>query len=229
MGRISAESPDDLFFAQNECELANEAYLKLQTKAELIHDHLLEIQQLISVANPKLKLVHGQWTTATTTTTTAVATGTSSAPLIVAADSTSAEAQPATLPVDNTMKSSAQSDVIQSPVLLTTPSSYDRDNLPLPHREKRQRLDSLSTMPPPSTLPHRANTASSTLTAVSFLHPGSAAAQPLPAEAPPTASTNAPQLSVLTGKDGLVDAWQVPKDQDGSGRTRLNDKFAGRY
>jgi hypothetical protein len=25
------------------------------------------------------------------------------------------------------------------------------------------------------------------------------------------------------------DVWQAPKDQDGSGRTKLNDKFAGRY
>jgi pSer/pThr/pTyr-binding forkhead associated (FHA) protein len=229
--RISTESPDDLFFAQNEYELAHESYLKLQTKAEVIHGHLLEIQQLIALANPKLKLVNGQWTTTTATT---IATHTNSAPLIVAADATSAEANPTTCPIDHTMNSRLQNDVIPSPVLPATPSSCDRDSLPLPHREKRQRLDSLSAMPPPAPLHHRAkqqsaNTASSTLTAVSFLHPGSAAEQPLPAEAHPTVSTNTPRLSVLTGKDDLVDAWQVPKDQDGSGRTRLNDKFAGRY
>jgi pSer/pThr/pTyr-binding forkhead associated (FHA) protein/predicted nucleic acid-binding Zn-ribbon protein len=230
MGRISAESPDDLFFAQNEYELANESYLKLQTKAEGIHGHLLEIQQLIALANPKLRLVNGQWAT----TTTAIATDAYSAPLLVAVDSTSAEAQAATCPIDHSTNSTPKNDLIPSPVLPATPFSHDRDSLPLPHREKRQRLDRLSTMPPPLPLPHRAkhqpaNTASPTLTAVSFLHPGSATVQPVSAEAHSTVSTNTPRLSGLSGKDDMVDAWQAPKDQDGSGRTRLNDKFAGRY
>jgi hypothetical protein len=32
-----------------------------------------------------------------------------------------------------------------------------------------------------------------------------------------------------TDSDPQVDVWQAPKDQDGSGITKLNAKFAGRY
>lgn len=30
-------------------------------------------------------------------------------------------------------------------------------------------------------------------------------------------------------QSGMIDRWQAPKDQDGSGRSKLNEKFAGRY
>jgi hypothetical protein len=37
------------------------------------------------------------------------------------------------------------------------------------------------------------------------------------------------RLPKVPGFDEKLDVWRAPKDQDGSGKTRLNKKFAGRY
>ena len=54
---------------------------------------------------------------------------------------------------------------------------------------------------------------------------------PTPPSPPPSAKkpTTQPSAVARTGEEGNDDTWKPPEGQDGSGRTKLNDKFKGRY
>lgn len=207
----AASDDDDVFFAQNELDLANDIRGKLQARQTILSGNLAEIALLLRIANPKLRLVGDTWSS-----------GAKDAHVADASDGlreNSSERQVHAGPNEVLYPSVAAQDAPDAPS-----TSIDSTAMPPPDI-KRQRVVGPTMMRPPA-MPKRSTVAAmGTLASIASLQN-----TPLPHTV--SSKKTAPetkQSSVESAGDANHDAWQAPRDQDGSGITKLNAKFHGRY
>lgn len=218
------QGDQESFFVQNDLDLANDSLRKLLAKNEVLESTLAETKQLLRIANPSLRLVDGTWSTSLngkdgSDSTSAISGRVKSLMDREESQDKSEVALPARQSVENEETKKAS-----SPCGASNASASGNLMMP-PHSKKRQRAIGPSMMPPLRSVP----TPMGTLAALSSLRSTSP---------PQTGCSNKQQkqqetvlatTSIAICADGKHDAWQAPSDQDGSGTTKLNAKFAGRY
>jgi hypothetical protein len=194
---------EEVFFIQNEVDMAADALKKEKAKLGEIDTQLEQVCKLLKVVNPKLVFA------------------------IPPTDATEPEfldnsgfTMP--MPVSRTAVQSTDDDAFQEPEMLPP-----RTSLPPP---KRRRVQGAA-MPPPAFAAPTPVLQNAGATTSTFLPPPP---RPPPQQEPPHHNRKLdPKASLgvaaATTSDEKHDKWQAPKDQDGSGITKLNAKFGGRY
>jgi pSer/pThr/pTyr-binding forkhead associated (FHA) protein len=201
---------DDNFFVQNELSLVRDTQKTLQDEEKLLLKHLIEIEEMIHVVNPKRKkMIDGTFSTQQIART-------NNDPRDVDQHNTKVIASNFVIQYSRAAESSLQ----QSSTRLK-PSS----NIP-----DKSTADAL--MAPPSKR-HCAINVSVGIHTIKALT--TANVSPVPQnQLQNFKETNMPLTVNNMGEAASVDlghhdTWKVPNDQDGSGITKLNAKFAGRY
>jgi hypothetical protein len=208
------EEQEDLFFVRNELDVLLDTRTKLEGEEKRLVQSLAEIEVLIRVVNPKLCKVEDGSTWALPEQSDAVNAFVTS------------ERQSEILPIQN----NETTDRRKSDVVTIEKLDHEEKHVGLAS-EPTEAAFHQSMLPPP---PKRQNTTTSTTLKVGTLaFLSSSAVSPAKSESLHMASDRtlrpAGVAEVALNNEQKQDVWQVPKDQDGSGRTKLNAKFAGRY
>eukprot|EP00934_Nitzschia_sp_Nitz4_P006462 Nitzschia sp. Nitz4//scaffold55_size114948//73373//75076//NITZ4_003909-RA/size114948-processed-gene-0.213-mRNA-1//1//CDS//3329554554//6452//frame0 len=210
---------EEAFFLQNDLNLARETYSNLKDQGETQTRQLEEIEQLLVVVNDKIQVDRASGYIGVGPPPSRSAeepTIASAAETDNASDFSTMLPPPPMPPPSQVAVSSELPPPMPKPTEREPPKESTSTVLPMPP-PKRPRVVGPN-MPPPS-LPSSKKHASTIQGTLSFLKPASkGASQPAPkAKGPPTL------------QDSKKDEWKAPPDQDGSGITKLNAKFAGRY
>ena len=186
----------DVFFIENDLNLVRETKQKLQQAHVVLLKHLGEIEEMINVANPKLR---------------------KSSDGLSWSDPTSI----------------SEKETTDSSVEVSTHSPMEKHKLSFSEKASEQPQHQ-STMNPLSKRQKRSNVAGTSGTVAllakakkSFNKQQQEEQVVLESNVRPVKSEANHNIEVLN--EGQHDHWQAPKDQDGSGKTKLNAKFAGRY
>jgi hypothetical protein len=247
---LQANRDEDAFFVQNDLQLATESKTKIENEIRTVDASMDEVEKLLRIVNSKLEWDRATGYIGQGPPPPAPPSGDSSA--------TSNAMPPPPLPMQKTQvprmqapalpdqrKGHPASEIMPPPSapLGTSNDASKTFEMPAP---KRQRV-----IGPSVTLPSAPSSSSS-----SSISPGPAAVpepgrqkqhqhkrpvgtlsflNALSASDPKKNEITAVQSASKTIAASKIpsnpkeDVWQAPKDQDGSGRTKLNDKFAGRY
>jgi FHA domain len=201
------EEEEDLFFVRNELDVLHDTRAKLEREEKRLFQNLNDVEVLIRVVNPKLRKVGGGSTWAMPERSDVVNC------------SVPSEGKSGMLSIENfetTEGRTSKAMVIEQ--LNHLERQYVSSSKPT------GAFSSVEMLPPP---PKRrdANTSSTPKVGTLAFLPSSVYADMTgdrtlrPADVAEVALNNEQQQ----------DEWQIPRDQDGSGRTKLNAKFAGRY
>jgi pSer/pThr/pTyr-binding forkhead associated (FHA) protein len=201
---MQANGEEEVFFIQNEVDMAADALKKEKEKLGDIDEQLEQVYKLLKVVNPKLVF---------------------DVPSTEIAHHGALDESGFTMPMPvsrTAVHTATDDDAFPQPEMLPP-----RACLPPP---KRRRVRGAA-MPPPSFVAATPVTKSTTEAVTSTFLPLPPPRQVLPHHnitvdhtLPLVAATAA-----ATSSDEKHDKWRAPKDQDGSGMTKLNAKFAGRY
>ena len=211
---MQVRGDDETFFVQNDLDMASDALKKSGDELKHIDVELNEVDRLLRIINPKISL---EGPSENKQAQNEKSGFTIPAPMIhppsfsdagnfpspspiIPSKSTNAETAPTTLPAEGT--------------------EFPPPPLPPPPPPKRRKVQG-ATMPPPGFTPPLQGTATEISSAMQAGTATSRVREKSKDANEATSSTNA--------SDEKHDNWQPPKDQDGSGYTKLNAKFAGRY
>ena len=235
IANLQGQGDEDVFFLKNDLTLAEEKMTRVENDIKDCDYSMNDVEKLLRIVNPRL-----QWDRKSG----CIGEGGPRA------DASSSDLHgtmpPPALPREEAMPLPFQPDQEKEriePIIMEPPPSPSRKSgdetrtfeMPAP---KRKRVVG-PTMPPPSApassadssteKPERPNQlvrpVAGTLSCLSSMSKKDWATDVdgvARSETKPAGPTN---LRSNTKED----VWQAPKDQDGSGRTKLNDKFAGRY
>lgn len=189
------------FFAQNDLDIAADECQRAQRRIEETDAQMDEVEKLLRIVNPKLKELSRE-------------------PAKQPEDGTQKSPKPQLKQAkpENRSLSSQEPRAVLPPIMPSQPTATE--TLPSILPTVTPTTTSLGTIPPPPSQSHGTLPLPHKRAAEGF-----AMAPPVPKR---RLGPNA-QPSLSATKTNAVDTWQAPTDQDGSGRTRLNDKFAGRY
>jgi pSer/pThr/pTyr-binding forkhead associated (FHA) protein len=214
-----ASDDEEVFFAQNNVDLASDTLDKRKKELLTENNAQQDVIKLLRVVNPKLVIDPLLGTVGTGPSATKV----------------------------------ASPDRIHSPTICVLPTNAHDSAFAMPPPARMQQHsdtpvntqcngvdDNATILPPPrkrnrTMLPTENATASNKVASAGPLKrkPAVTSAQPRG-----TLAVFGTALKVSKGvvdkkapavSDLKADTWKIPKDQDGSGRTKLNEKFAGRY
>lgn len=211
---VTINSEEDVFFLKNELDLLNDSIGKLQTNNDNIDASVLETTRLLRIVNPKLKLKDGMWSTKSRDTDNSISKASTT---ITASESTfdgpKNAAAESMLPPRQRIK--ANPTLTNQPQLSEGPSTIPLSSFPSTRTAATSTLSALSlAMPAPKVISSRTT--------------GTVARDRTSGDGNIKGSMSS-TLGVSATSDGAIDVWQAPVDQDGSGITKLNAKFAGRY
>jgi pSer/pThr/pTyr-binding forkhead associated (FHA) protein len=216
-----SKEQEETFFIQNEVALISDTQQKLVEEEKQLAQHLNEIEVLIRIANPKLRKVGdaSTWLLPIQNGMDNDAVRVQDEPRktsdeIWKVENTKSDNPLTQQHIDAVVPDSAERQQQSSNSTLSSKEASLKMMLPPP--PKRQRIPNVSGAPKNGTL--------AALT--SSIHPSisSQSYRGSEVQLPPTAATG-----ISFNNEQQKDTWQIPKDQDGSGRTKLNTKFAGRY
>jgi hypothetical protein len=187
--RHELNTEGDVFFIENDLSLVHEPKEKLQQTQVILLKNLGDIEQMIHVANPKLKKSKDglSWE-----------------------DSTSIS-EITHAPADVSTVSTQESHKIDFSIKKTEPPVHQSSTIPLSKRQKRS-------------VPGMSGTVALFSNTKDSLHQYSHEEKTRQEKDVRLVCENSENQELLQH-----DHWQPPKDQDGSGRTKLNAKFDGRY
>jgi len=253
---LEVSGDEEAFFARNEYDLAMEKVKKLDKELETLKSALGDIEQLLMIANPKLTIDREKSYVGVIPPSRATESdqteflpppprrrpsqGNGSDWVIPKPLEDGGFVVPAPRPPTNAVSavdSDANRDTKRGFSKKTKTESCDMLPPPPPKRKR-----ALGPSLPPSTgvkrdarVPVAPGGTLAMLAAASSTDPFATGHCP---EKTKNRGVEAPKVTGDSSKrvktaaisvDPTTDVWQAPKDQDGSGRTKLNEKFAGRY
>ena len=213
-GHSLSQDDDELFYLQNELDLARDNIAKADEKMEWIHSELNVVERLLLVVNGKLKFDRESGLIGTYIPDVSLPVEAMLSPFVVIPTPTKNSGDMMPPPFR-----SEQS--LQAPINATT-TCMPNPNEMLPPA-KRVRHDgtpiTLSTVQTEQQSLVKGPLRRTPIGTLAFLSPRrSSTIESVPSE-----------VNGQTTMDGKKDMWVAPKGQDGSGKTKLNVKFAGRY
>lgn len=211
LSRLQANGDEDAFFVSNDLALANEALEKILDEQQRAINNMEEIEKLLKIVNPKIQ-----------TDRNSGYIGESIQKVEPKIERAEMLPPPIRLPAvpkkieadSNTDQFSMPPPVMREPI---KPSNAKNDNLMPPPKRKRVVGPA---MPPPSAPQVGQPSGKGTLAFLSSM------TKPENTSSPEKPSTRNVKKSAI---DSKKDEWRAPEGQDGSGITKLNEKFAGRY
>lgn len=229
LSRLLEAGDEESFFVQNDAKIAKESVDKLESESQHISKSMLEVKRLLHVVNPKLY---------TDETTGYIGTRTQTR-----------------LPPPKTDESDIssfledESFVMPPPALpqSSPPPQTNVDSSPAIHERREIEDGTLTTMllpPPPAKktrvvgpsmpAPYARSKVAPPLGTLAMLSAATSnhavvAKSRSRGQSKEKSEKDSAIRKAASMEDGNIDVWQAPKDQDGSGRTKLNAKFAGRY
>ena len=236
----SSKEDDDAFFIQNDLDLDNENLAKAQKAIEETNKELDNVEYLLKIVNPKLEWDRKERLIGTDTKQmrhTAVKVPTADDSMITKPTSTMMPPPP---PVKATTSES----------LMPPPPPQTMASTTMPPPPSKSVMPEQVMMPPPKPVDTKSNDEQSSMSppAVQKDVPpkkkkikgpqrppsniqGTLAALTHEADSRTGATSTDSQQKKKTQviSNPKEDMWKAPADQDGSGRTALNDKFKGRY
>jgi pSer/pThr/pTyr-binding forkhead associated (FHA) protein len=257
--QAQASGDEEEFFLNNDLQLAREAKKKIDSSLVVGHTTIDEIEKLLKVVNPKIYCdrnsgyigEEGRPTSSSSSSSGSAQdvnnklSGTMAPPPPPSfpKQTTMAPPPPPSLPKQTTnttevckIKQSKSESMQNDHDDTSTPTNNSTGDFIMPPPGKRKRLLG-PTMPPPQPTPSSAvapkSSSQKQAGTLSFLNQISAvntSKDNTNSTTKGSKHSNKPNPSQpRTGMDTKKDEWVAPKGQDGSGRTKLNEKFAGRY
>ena len=251
---LQARGDDEAFFAQNDLDLVKEQSRKLDHDLSVIDKEMTETKRLLKIVNPKLVLKEEDATTVLSSTISSMEpppgrkiiqeelTSTNANTSVVMpppGEKSVSDDKGFMMPPPNKRARTVE-PVLPPPDISTTHTSTSTDatsvkeaTIPSPvagsidmaSRDsfKKGGMTKGPTRPP--------SVAMGTLAALTAATTSSNARKRSEGGHSTSyeKSSSRQQASASTTIDLKKDEWQAPKDQDGSGKTKLNAKFAGRY
>ena len=230
LNNLQGNRDEDAFFVQNDFQLAEETRTKIENDIKDCDLSMDEAEKLLRIVSPRL-----QWNRDTGYI------GEGPPPTNPAAPDLQSDMPPPALPKKVAVQPpSLPSEEKRTPELDVTQSSPaskgDEFEMPAP---KRKRVLGPS-LPPPSVSssstelcgekPKEHNQTKPTVAGtLSLLNSASKVTRTMSSQAASLSQPKAVGQTKGQASSPQVDVWEAPKDQDGSGKTKLNDKFAGRY
>jgi pSer/pThr/pTyr-binding forkhead associated (FHA) protein len=213
---LQATGDEEAFFVQNDLDLAKETIEKIKHETTRLQKEKEESKRLLKIVNPKLKIDESTGDIASEGGTDgfAMPPPTMKAPAMIQPPSSDSDSF---MPPPKRMRVGPDDPKHISPGPSFQPSSDEKSKLktaPGPPRGTLSIIFSETKGPTANTVPVSRKDSKEKET-INFTVPES------------REETKEEQIAI--NSDPQVDVWQAPKDQDGSGITKLNAKFAGRY
>ena len=237
----SSKEDDDAFFIQNDLDLANENLSKAQKAIEKTDKELDNVEYLLQIVNPKL-----EWDRREGLIGIDIAQMRDT--LVKVPTSTMMPPPPTMNAPSGSLMPPPPSISATSESLMPPPPSIASETLEMPPPPSKPVMPEQVMMPPPNHVDDKSNDE------LSLMLPPPKVKKDVPPQKkkhigprrPPsniqgtlaaltqTSKTGATSTDSQQKKKTLItntkeDLWKAPADQDGSGRTALNDKFKGRY
>lgn len=207
---MKANGDEETFFTQNDLDMATDALKQDEGVLGELVSSLDEVDKLLKVINPNSVLEKPIMEVAENDDDIfSMPKPVSRAPTVTLEDNDGFPVPPPVLP---------------PPPNKPAPDNKDAELLPPPPPPKRQRVQGAAMPPPGFAVPATMGTAAS----ISSLLDSPASSSSAQAGRPLRGEQKKGPQAVTEGEE-QHDKWKPPKDQDGSGYTKLNAKFAGRY
>lgn len=230
----SMQDSEESFFIKNDLQLALEAEKKAESMLSKANSALDEIEKLLKVVNPKLQCDRtlgyiGKGSTSAKETKSNERTEMSfSMPL-----PRPPKAAPMPMGPPSPMGPPAAIGLKKPETTsMPPPPSMQKDSQSMAPPNKRKRVIGPAAVPPSNSAAEDRkpppSKAPRTGTLAFLDRPTSVDNKPSKDKESKTSSTGTPK-PFLSEDSYKIDVWTAPKGQDGSGKTKLNEKFAGRY
>jgi len=239
----SSKEDDDAFFIQNDLDLTNENLSKAQKAIEETDKELDNVEYLLKIVNPKL-----EWDRENGLIGFDIAQMRNAVVKVPIAGDSVMPRQSLTMPPPPSISANPKS--LMPPPPSTTAETLE---MPPPPPSKAVMLEQ-EMMPPPNTVDNKSNDVQSSMPPPPKVNKDVKPQKKMhigprrpPSNIQGTLAALTQTSSVSESRTGATstdsqqkkktqvisnpkeDLWKAPADQDGSGRTALNDKFKGRY